>query len=317
MELKTIRYFIAVAEELNITHAAEKLNISQPPLTVQIHRLEEELGVRLFVRGKRHLQLTDEGQLFLRRAREIMDLEQKTILEMQSSGASLTGTIYLGLIEGRAPYLASAWMKQFREFYPDVTYDLWNGSSDGVIERLEKGLLDTALVASPFDNEKLDSVKVWEDPWIAVIPRDHPLAQDVPNHVHLSMLADYPLIVPARKSRVEGLYRWFEEIGRSPRIFARTSNYIDAVALSEQGLGISIFPQTDDAPNSLIRCKVITDPPRKVAYHLVWMRSGTNSGTAQAFINYVKSAPKVQLSHAETALFSSKTSDHFELIPEL
>ena len=317
MELKAIRYFITVAEELNITHAAEKLHMSQPPLTVQIRQLEEELGVQLFIRGKRRLKLTDEGQLFLRRAREIVDLEQKTILEMQSSGASLSGTIYLGLIEGRAPYLASAWMKQFRQQYPNVTYDLWNGSSDGVIERLEKGLLDTALVASPFDNEKLDSVKVWEDPWIAVIPCGHPLAKEPQNHVHLSKLAEYPLIVPARKSRVEGLYRWFEEIGRVPDIYARTSNYIDAVALSEQGLGISIFPQTNDAPNDLIRCKVITDPPRKVAYHLVWMRSGTNSGITQAFIDYVKSAPEVRLSHAETALASSKTSDGFDQIPEL
>ena len=317
MELKTLRYFIAVAEELNITHAAQKLNMSQPPLTLQIRRLEEELGVTLFIRGKRRLTLTQEGSLFLRRARELLDLEQKTLSEMQAAGSGLKGTVYLGLVEGRPPYLAAAWMKQLRAQYPDVDYSLWNGSSDDVIYRLEKGLLDAAIIASPFDNEKLDSVRVWEEPWVAVIPGDHPLAASPSHHIRLRQLASCPLIVPARASRVEGIRRWFESVGETPRIFARTSNYIDALAMSEQGLGICIFPQTNDMPNDLVVRKVITNPPRKVAYHLVWLRSRACPALTQMLIDYVKSGPDITLSHASHALVSSRIPDRFEEIEEL
>ena len=317
MELKTLRYFITVAEELNITHAAQKLNMSQPPLTLQIHRLEEELGVTLFIRGKRRLTLTPQGSLFLRRAKELLDLEQKTLAEMQSADSDLKGTLYLGLVEGRPPYIASAWMKQLRADHPDIDYALWNGSSDDVIYRLEKGLLDAAIIASPFDNEKLDSVKVWEEPWVAVIPGDHPLAASPSHHIHLKQLAPCPLIVPARRSRVEGIRHWFDEIGETPRIFARTSNYIDALAMSEQGLGISIFPQTNDMPNDLVVRKVITDPPRKVAYHLVWLRARTGSALTQMMIDYVKSGPDITLSHAGSALVSSRIPDRLDEIMEL
>ena len=103
MELRTLHYFITVARELNITRAAGKLNMSQPPLSNQIKGLEEELGVQLFLRGKRHLELTEEGALLLRRAVQIQELAEKTRQEIASLREGMTGTIYLGMVEGQAP----------------------------------------------------------------------------------------------------------------------------------------------------------------------------------------------------------------------
>ena len=163
----------------------------------------------------------------------------------------------------------------------------------------------------------MDSVLLWEEPWVAIFPADHPLAKGPYHHVHVKDLAHCDLVVPARRSRVEGLYAWFEEVGEVPNIIASTSNYIDAVALSEQGAGVSIFPQTNDTPNDLVVRKIISDPPRKVTYHMVWMRHRLHSAPAESFMKYVKEHHEVILPHSEEALTSTKFTDALEEIREL
>ena len=198
MELRTLRYFITVAQELNITRAAEKLNMSQPPLSNQIRGLEEELGAPLFIRGKRRLTLTAEGELLLRRARQLLDLEEKTQQELSAMQNGMSGTVNLGLVEGRAPYLAARWIAGFQEEFPLVRYSLWNGSSDDVLDRLHKGLADLAVIAAPYDTEHLEGFPVGREPWVAIIPKKHPLAQLPGDQIPLAQLAGQPLIVPTR-----------------------------------------------------------------------------------------------------------------------
>ena len=288
MELRTLRYFITVAQELNFTRAAEKLNMSQPPLSNQIRGLEEELGVRLFIRGKRRLTLTDEGSLLLRRAVQLLDLADKTRQELATMKGGVSGTICLGMVEGRAPYLSARWIAGFREEFPLVRYSLWNGSSDDVLDRLHKGLADLAVIAAPYDTEHLEGFSVAREPWVAVISRNHPLAQQPGDQLPLSALVGQPLIVPSRKSRIEAIRDWFGEIGAEPDILCEMSNYVDAVALAEQNVGVSIFPQTTYTPNDLVVSKVITQPARQAEYVLVWSKEQRPSGLVQAFIDYVQ-----------------------------
>ena len=288
MELRTLRYFITVAQELNITRAAEKLNMSQPPLSNQIRGLEEELGVRLFIRGKRRLTLTDEGSLLLRRAVQLLDLADKTRQELATMKDGVSGTICLGMVEGRAPYLSARWIAGFREEFPLVRYSLWNGSSDDVLDRLHKGLADLAVIAAPYDTEHLEGFSVGREPWVAVISRNHPLARQPGDQLPLSALVGQPLIVPSRKSRIEAIRDWFGEIGAEPDILCEMSNYVDAVALAEQNVGVSIFPQTAYTPNDLVVSKVITQPARQAEYVLVWSKEQRPSGLVQAFIDYVQ-----------------------------
>ena len=288
MELRTLRYFITVAQELNITRAAEKLNMSQPPLSNQIRGLEEELGVRLFIRGKRRLTLTDEGSLLLRRAVQLLDLADKTRQELATMKDGVSGTICLGMVEGRAPYLSARWIAGFREEFPLVRYSLWNGSSDDVLDRLHKGLADLAVIAAPYDTEHLEGFSVGREPWVAVISRNHPLARQPGDQLPLSALVGQPLIVPSRKSRIEAIRDWFGEIGAEPDILCEMSHYVDAVALAEQNVGVSIFPQTAYTPNDLVVSKVITQPARQAEYVLVWSKEQRPSGLVQAFIDYVQ-----------------------------
>ena len=288
MELRTLHYFTVVARELNITRAAEKLNMSQPPLSTQIKGLEGELGVRLFIRGKRHLELTVEGELLLRRARQILELADKTRQEISGLREGLAGTIYLGMVEGLAPFLAAEWIAGFREEFPLVRYNLWNGSSDDVLDRLHKGLADLAVIAAPYDTEHLEGFPVGREPWAAMIHPSHPLARAEGTEIPLSSLAGEALIVPSRKSRVEAIRRWFGEIGAEPNILCEMSNYMDAAALTSQGVGISIFPQTTGVSNGLVVSKVVTQPARQAEYILVWDKSQTPSGLTREFIHYVQ-----------------------------
>ena len=288
MELRTLRYFTVVARELNITRAAEKLNMSQPPLSNQIKALEEELGVRLFIRGKRHLELTEEGALLLRRALQMQELADKTRQEIASLREGMTGTVYLSMVEGRAPFLAAQWIAGFREEFPLVRYNLWNGSSDDVLDRLHKGLADLAVIAAPYDTEHLEGFPVGQEPWAAMLHPGHPLAQGPGDTVSLSSLVGEPLIVPSRKSRIESIRRWFGEIGAEPQILCEMSNYMDAVALSSQGVGVSIFPQTVGVSNGLVVSKVVTQPARQAEYILVWNKGQAPTGLTREFIHYVQ-----------------------------
>ena len=287
MDLRSLHYFVVVAEELNITRAAERLNMSQPPLSSQIKGLEEELGVQLFVRGKRHLTITDAGAHLYRRARQILELSDQTQLELQSM-EGLSGNLHISLVEGRAPYLLARWIAGFHSEFPQVTVHLWNGGGDEVLERLYRGLADLALVAAPYNAEQLDGFAVGREPWVAMLSVQHPLAQEEGEFLPLKKLVGQSLYIPSRRSRADAVRAWFAELGEEPVIAGDLSNYIDAVALAEQNAGICIFPMTTYTENELVVKKIITESARQVEYALVWNRSVRCSELAQEFINFVR-----------------------------
>ena len=288
MDLRTLKYFTVVAEELNITHAAERLCMSQPPLSNQIKALEEELGVKLFIRGKRQLQLTDAGRLLLLRATQILDMTDKAQHEVMSLEGGMSGTINLGIVEGRAPFLIARWISGFKEEFPKVKYSMWNGSSDDVLDRLRQGLVDLAVIAAPYDTEHLEGITVGRGPWVAIMSRTNELAQIPGDEIPLQSLAGKPLIVPSRPSRIDAIRAWFAEADAEPNIICTLSNYLDAVAMSELDIGITIFPRTTYTPNDLLVTKIITEPARQIEYVLVRMKNREPSELMTEFINFVR-----------------------------
>ena len=293
MDLRTLRYFVVTAEELNITRAAQRLKMSQPPLSTQIKALEEELGTILFVRGKRRLKLTEAGGLLYRRATQLLELAERTEGEIRSMDG-LAGTISISLVEGRAPYLLARWIAGFRSEFPSVDFQLWNGSGDDVLERLNRGLADLAIVAAPYDSEHLAGFPIGCEPWVAILPKKHPLAQEPGMFLPLRRLVGEPLIVPSRPSRIAAIRRWFEEVGAEPNIICTLSHYMDAVALAEQEVGICIFPQTTYTKNDLLVKKVITETERQVEYVLVWNKHVHNAERVSEFIHYVEDSLEEQ-----------------------
>ena len=281
MDFRILQYFFVVAQELNFTRAAERLNMSQPPLSCQIKNLEDDLGVSLFIRGKRKLELTEAGHLLYRRTEQLLELAEKTRNDLASLNRELSGTICIGTVEGRAPFLAARWISGFRKEHPLVNFRLRNGGGDEILDQLHRGLADVALIAVPYDTEHLEGFPVAREPWVALIPAGHPLALQPGDTVELKDLAGEPLIVPTRHSRVEAIRRWFRGIGAEP------ANYLDALALVEQGAGISIFPQTTVTPNPKVVRRLITGPAKIAEYALVTEQNQHRPALVEAFIRYV------------------------------
>ena len=287
MDFKSMEYFVTVAEELNFTKAAERLHMSQPPLSSQIRQLEEDLGTELFIRGKRHLQLTPAGSLLLARAQAILNLADATRTELRAMKGEVSGTLRIAIVEGRAPFIVAGWIKGFHRLYPGVKFRLWNGSSDDALLQMDRGLSDLAIIAAPYDREHLEGILAAREPWVAIIPAENPLSEK--EQVSLADLKDKPLVIPQRKSRIEAIWRWFGEIGLQPNVLCEMSSYLDAVAIAEQGTGIGIFPKTTDTPNPLIRARVIVNPAKFAEYYLVWYKNQPLRGIPLLFRDYVNS----------------------------
>ena len=148
MELRHIRYFKAVAEEKSFTKAAEQLAIAQPPLSRQIQDLEAELGTTLFLRTPHKVSLTEEGELFLQYANQILDLVNRSEEDVRERKEGLQGTLYIASVEGCGPRLFAEWIAGFRQKHPHVQYNLWNGNTDDVNNRVTKGLCEIAMITA-------------------------------------------------------------------------------------------------------------------------------------------------------------------------
>lgn len=178
MELRVLRYFLAIAREANITAAAESLHVKQPTLSKQIMELEDELGKKLFIRGNRKITLTEEGMFLRKRAQEIVDLADKTQAEFASDDELTAGDVYIGGGETEAMRLIARTVKRLHGSYPNIRYHLFSGNGEDVAERLDKGLLDFGVFVGAIDLSKYDYLKLpISDTWGLLVRKDDPLAQ--------------------------------------------------------------------------------------------------------------------------------------------
>ncbi|MDO4493219.1 MAG: LysR family transcriptional regulator [Clostridia bacterium] len=288
MELRTLYYFVTIAEELNITRAAEKLCMSQPPLSNQIHALESELDTVLFIRGKRHLQLTDSGKLLYRHAKEILHLADKAANEIRSMGKGMNGTVSIGLVEGSAPNIAAEWISSFSAKYPEITFRITDGNSDELIEKMRSGLISLAVITAPCDQTLLNSFRVGQEKMTAFMSAENPLSALPGNTIRLSDIKDQPLIVPSRDAITDMIYKWFREIGAEPKILCKMDNYLDVAALAGRNIGVSLFPKTSYVLNPQIVAKEVVEPARNIEYLFVWLKGKPLPAAEEAFIDHVK-----------------------------
>ena len=177
MELRTIRYFLAVAREENMTRAAEFLHVTQPTLSKSLKSLEEELGKKLFVRHSFHIELTEEGVLLRKRAEDLVSMADKIQTEFLSLDDVLGGEIYLGLAESYQIRYLAAEIKTLKNTYPDLRYHITSGDTEQVTEKLDKGVIDFAVLAEEPNTEKYHYLTFPKaDVWGVVMPEDCPLA---------------------------------------------------------------------------------------------------------------------------------------------
>lgn len=288
MELRHIRYFLTVAEEGSFTKAAEKLCIAQPPLSRQIRDLEEELGTQLFVRKSRGLALTEAGERFQQYARRIKQLSDQSIEDISKMQDGLTGRLYLATVEGHAPELFANWISEFKKKYPLVEYEVWNGNSDDVIKRVHSGLNEVGVITLPYDEEGLDGRLIYSEPWVAIIPKGHPLSKGKCSSIDLQKLAPYDLIIPSRRSRRKEIENWFAPLNCQPKIICRMAHMLNAYELTAKGVGIAIYPASAAKYVSEgVVIKRIKNPDVTARYAIVRSAERDLSKVAEEFWNMV------------------------------
>lgn len=177
MELRVLRYFLAVAREGSVTGAANFLHVTQPTLSRQIKELEEELGTKLFVRHSHSVSLTPDGMRLRKRAEEVVDMIEKTEAEFAVKEESVEGDVHIGAGETRVMRHVAEVIHELRKDYPNIHIHLYSGNLEDVAERLDKGLLDFGVLIQPADLSKYDYVNLPEkDVWGVVTRKDSPLA---------------------------------------------------------------------------------------------------------------------------------------------
>ena len=178
MEIRNLRYFLAVAREENMTRAAELLHVSQPTLSKALKALEEELGKKLFVRHSFSIALTEEGALLRDRAEDLVSMADKIEKEFLSLDDITGGDLYLGLAESYQIRLLARELRILKEQYPGLSYHISSGDTEQVTEKLDKGLLDFAVICETPDPKKYESFEFPErDVWGLIMPADSPLAK--------------------------------------------------------------------------------------------------------------------------------------------
>lgn len=235
MELRVLRYFLEIAREENVTHAAQRLHISQPTLSRQIKELEDELGKKLFIRSNYSIKLTEEGMLLRKRAEDILDMADKTLAEFKSLNEINGGDIHIGCAEsnGIAPFIRI--IQSLQKQYPRIRYHFYSSGTEAVNERLDRGLLDFAIIVQEVDPLKYNYLKIpASDQWGLIMRKDSPLAQH--SCIHLQDLIDIPLIL-SRQAMKEEMPRWFGEMQDKLHIVGTYDLLFNTSVMVREGFG--------------------------------------------------------------------------------
>lgn len=287
MDIRVLRYFLTVAREENITRAAESLHITQPSLSKQLMELEEELGKQLLVRGKRKLTLTDDGVLLSKRAEEIVALMEKTEQEL-SADTALGGKVSIGGLPGKKVLHASA---ELRAEHPEVCFDFYSGDACEVVERLDHGSLDFAVLLEPVDAVKYDYVSLGERArWGLIMPGSCELAMKPV--VKRDDICSVPLILHKRVGLQRTIEHWAQTDLEHMNV-AATYNVLngDPAALVRSGLGYVLITDAH-LPARLDSglCFRRLEPPLESSHALIWKRHAVLTKPAEAFLEKVKQA---------------------------
>jgi len=245
IELRHLRYFLAVAEELSFSRAAERLGMAQPPLSQQIQRLETLVGHELFERRPR-VRLTPAGEAFLAAARRALAQVEEGVEASHRAARGEVGTVTVGFAASMILSVVPGAVRAFRRRFPGVDLQLRELSSAAQLAALREGRIDVAFVReSPFSDRELGCERLREEPFVAVVPPEHPLAAR--RRIPLDLLAEEPFVHFPRPV-APGLYDLIlalcQGAGFKPRVVQEAQEWLTIVGLVEAGMGVSLVPES-------------------------------------------------------------------------
>lgn len=287
MEIRVLRYFLEIARAGNMSRAAETLHVSQPTLSKQIKDLEQELGKKLFRRGSTSLRLTDEGMLLRKRAEDILEMVDKTADEFKSLDNITGGEVHIGCAEShQIKYLARA-MKAFRERYPLFRYHLTSGNTEQVVERLDRGLIDFAVIVEPPNLSKYNYLEVPEtNTWGLVMKKGDALSQK--ETIRIDDLVGLDLICSAQAMQVD-IPRWCGEKADMLNLSGTINLAYNGSVFVKEGLGYMLsFDKLADTGADSELCFRPLAPSLETKMYVIWKKYQVFTPIAELLLNEVK-----------------------------
>ena len=289
MELRVLRYFLAVAREENISRAAAALHTSQPSLSRQLKDLEDELGKTLFIRGQRKITLTEDGMFLRKRAEEIVDLADRTVKELTLTEEFLAGDVYIGAGETEGMKLIAQTAGVLVQHFPDIHLHIVSGDRVDIVERLEKGLIDFAvLVGEPDSQKKYETLLLPQrDTWSVLMRKDHPLAQK--SVVRPEDLYQEPLLISRQIKDGSPFLNWLGKSLDQLNVISTHNLIYNASLMVEEGLGLAVTLQglINTGGDSCL-CYRPLSPRLEVDLILAWKRYQTFSPAVAKFLELMR-----------------------------
>ena len=286
MEIRTLRYFLAAAREENMTRAAEQLHVTQPTLSKQLKGLEDELGKKLFIRHSFSIALTEEGILLRNRAEDLISMADKIEKEFLSLDDITGGDIYFGLAESyQIRYLARE-IREFKKLYPDLHYHITSGDTEQVTEKLDKGLLDFAVICETPDERKYNYILFPEaDYFGVVIPADSPLAGK--KRVTAADLTGQPLFC-SEQSWENDIRPWAKEMFGKLHLEGSFRLSYNGSMFAREGLGILLTLNNliDTSPESGMVFRPLS-PHLEMKMYLIWNKYQAFTPIAERFLKQI------------------------------
>jgi len=284
MDIRELKYFLAVAREENVSKAADYLFITQPSLTRHIQSLEQEIGKPLFIRGNRKMTLTETGILLRKHAEEIVELYDKAKNALQSPAENVAGEVYIGSGESYAVKIIANIAKEVISEYPNIKFNFYSGDSIDVSEKLEKGLLDFGILIEASDLNKYDGLRLpVKDVWGVLMRKDAPLAEN--EFITPEDLFDKPLICSKHSMAIKNISRWLKTEPEKLNIAASYNLIYNASLMVEEGIGYAIgldklINTGADSPFVFRPLMPIMESPLDI----VWKKYQVFSPAAQVFL---------------------------------
>ena len=287
MEIRTLRYFLAVAREENMTRAAELLHVTQPTLSKALRSLEDELGKKLFLRHSFRIELTEEGALLRDRAEDLVSMADKIEKEFLSLDDLTGGELYFGLAESYQIRRLARGLRTLKDLCPGLHYHITSGDTEQVTEKLDRGLLDFAVICETPDARKYDSLAFPEgDRFGLILPEDAPLAKK--DRIRAADLAGLPLFA-SEQSWVKDIAPWAKDRFRDFRLEGSFRLAYNGSLFTMERLGylLTLEHLVNTAPGTGLVFRPL-EPELKLSFYLIWNKYQTLTPVAERFLEIMR-----------------------------
>ncbi len=283
MELRVLNYFLTIAREENFTRAARQLHVTQPTLSRQIADLEQELGVKLFVRSNHNIILTEDGMILKRRAQEILSLADKTKRDFLQKDEALSGTISIGSGEFRSTEYLAKIIVGFRRKYPNVTYEIYSGNANNIRDYIERGHLDIGLMSEPIDMRKYNFVNMpIKEQWGLFAPVDSPLSEK--ESISPEDLKGMSIVTATGDFNQSRIGKWLGDCREQVEIAATANLPYNEAVLVKENIGVMLSINLNCTYENLRFIPL--RPALEVSTALAWKKEQIFSATTSAFIDF-------------------------------